>query len=497
MKTLNIKIAQSYLNKIVQSYLNKKNINNLKKFINTRNLIIGTVAFTIVIILSYLLRPVFFDYESNKEILKEKINNYLKVQSNITGDVSYYFFPKPRIVVENLEINFDDSNKKPIILKKSNFSISLFKLKSLNEIEIKKIYIANQRIQIFPSQYKNYLEYFQKYNVENFVLKNCEIFFIDGQNNDISINNFNLKNYFRKNKETISIKGVFAQNKFKIRFLNEKNKEKYLDFSIPSLSTYLKIIFNEESSLEKTSGKLNLKILNNIFLLNFDGDNIYKISESFFRSKFLNSKLDGTINFKDNFYFDLNSRINQVNLRKLFLYYDSSIRDKSSGQFNISKKINGKIDVNLKKNESYIGVVEKTNFILLFENGNIKIKSGSANISKNSKLKFNISLLGKGKDQKIIFFINFLSDKGKEFLKKFNLNTEEQDISLNAVGKIDVIKKKIKFDNLIVNQGKLKSKNLSIVENSFNQQVINDNVLGFLDFFKIKKFVRDVYAGLE
>ena len=95
--------------------------------------------------------------------------------------------------------------------------------------------------------------------------------------------------------------------------------------------------------------------------------------------------------------------------------YDSSIRDKSSGQFNISKKINGKINVNLKKNESYIGVVEKTNFILLFENGDIKIKSGSANINKNSKLKFNISLLGKGKDQKIIFFINFLSDKGKEF----------------------------------------------------------------------------------
>ena len=145
--------------------------------------------------------------------------------------------------------------------------------------------------------------------------------------------------------------------------MNEKNKEKYLDFSVPNLSTYLKIIFNEESNLEKTSGKLNLKIFNNIFLLNFDGDNIYKISESFFRSKFLNSKLDGTINFKDNFYFDLNSRINQVSLRKLFLYYDSSIRDKSSGQFNISKKINGKINVNLKKNESYIGVVEKTNFI--------------------------------------------------------------------------------------------------------------------------------------
>ena len=231
-------------------------------------------------------------------------------------------------------------------------------------------------------------------------------------------------------------------------------------------------------------------------MLNFDGDKIYKISESFFRNKFLNSKLDGTINFRDNFYFDLNLLINQVNLRNLFLSYDSFRTDESSNRFNISKKINGKINIKSKKADSFIGRIEDTKFVLIFENGDLKIKSGSANLAKNGKIKFNASLLGSGKNQRINFFINFLSNNGKKFFKKFNLNTQEEDISFNAVGQINVMGKKIKFDNLIINKEKIENKSINAVENLFNQYVIQDSVWGFSDFFKIKKFVAEAYKYL-
>ncbi len=483
--------------KIVQSYFNKKNINNLKKFANARNIIIGVVAFFVIIIVYYLLKPVFFDYESNREVFEKKIKNYLKTDSKIKGDTYYYFFPRPRIVVENLELDISKSEDRKVILKKSNFLISISRLKSIEDIEIKKVQVSNQRIKLYPSEFKNYIRYFKDKDVDNFFLKNCEIFFLDDQNNDISITNFDLKNTFDKDKEKISVKGVFSENRFKLNFLNKKNKEKYLDFSVPDLNTSLKIIFDQDSNLEKTSGKLNLKILNNILMLNFNGEDFYKISDSFFRNKFLNSKLDGTINFKDNFYFDLNFNINQVNLRKLFRYYDSLARDSSSGQFNISKKINGKAKINLNRAESFVGRVESANFVLLFENGNLKIKSGTANFGKNGKLKFNISLQGKGKDQRIIFFTSFLSNKGKKFMKKFNLSTEEENVSFNAIGKINVMEKKIKFENLVVNKENFEGKNLNIVEDSFNKHVVQDSVLGFLDFFKIKKFVFEVYKNLE
>jgi len=106
-------------------------------------------------------------------------------------------------------------------------------------------------------------------------------------------------------------------------------------------------------------------------------------------------------------------------------------------------------------------------------------------------------LLGAGKDQKIIFFISFLSEKGKEFMKKFNLSTEEGSINLNAIGSINVAGKKIKFDNLIVNKEKLQGRNLNLVEDSFDKYVIKENILGFLDFFKIKKFTKEVFENLE
>ena len=105
--------------KMVQSYLSKKNINNLKEFINIRNIIISIFVLVVAGSLFYLSRPIFFDYESNKEFFKKKISNYLKIQTNIKGDISYSAFPTPRIVIKDLELNFTDSKKKPIVLNKS------------------------------------------------------------------------------------------------------------------------------------------------------------------------------------------------------------------------------------------------------------------------------------------------------------------------------------------------------------------------------------------
>ena len=140
-----------------------------------------------------------------------------------------------------------------------------------------------------------------------------------------------------------------------MNFSGDKNKEKYLDFIFPNLNTYLKIIFDKDSNLDKTSGKLKLKVLDNIFIINFDRDEIYKITDSFFRNKFLNSKLEGSVNFKENFFFDLNLTINQINLRKLFLYYDAAKNVKNTSHINISKKINGKVNITSKRTDSFLG----------------------------------------------------------------------------------------------------------------------------------------------
>lgn len=483
--------------KILLAYINKRSVNNLKKKINIRNVAIVLIAIIITLILSYLLKPFFFDYSTNNQILKEKINNYLNVESNINGKVNFNLFPTPRLVVEGLEISLNKKKEDLILIKKSNFLISFSKLQSIESLKFKKFYIKKQQIKLDPDKFITYLEYFQKYNANLIALDDCKLFFEDKQKNLISLNNFDLSNKFKKDQVSISIKGLFSKNKFKIKFTNNKEDRKILNFSMPALKTKLKIDFDKNSNLKKTAGKLNLKILNNILLINFDGGEFYKISDSFFRSKFLNSKINGNINFKNNFYFNLNFGINQVNFKKLFSYYNSFFSVSPSSQFNISKKINGKINISMKKTESYLGKIKDTDLTLLFENGDIKIKSGSANLGENSLFKFNISFLGTGKDRRINFFLNFVSNDANKILKKFNLSSDDNNMSFNAVGKIDVTKKEIRFEKLIYNNQLVGPTNTKIVKDLIDNHVIDKNVFGFLDFFKIKKFANESFKRLE
>ena len=475
--------------KIVQAYFSKKNINNFKKLTNIRNVLIGLVALILIISTFYLIKPTYFNYALSKQTFEKKISNYFQTATKINGDISYYFFPRPKIVIKDLELDLSKKKEKKIIFKEAIFLLSISKLNNLDIFEIKKSYVSKQKIRVYPGEFRNYIEYFQNKNVKDFIIKDSELFFIDDQNNTISISNVNLKNTFDNNKEKISIKGVFSQKNFKFSFLNKKNDEKYLNFAIPEINSSLKIIFNQKSNLDKNSGKFNLKIIDNILMLNFEGNDEYKISNSFFRNKFLNSKINGKMNLKENFDFDLNLDINRINLSKLFSYYEIFSFNKSSKHLNLSKKINGKANVTINKTDSFVGRIENSNFNLFFENGNLKIRNGVAMLEKNGKLKFNFSLIGNGNNQRINFFINFSSEKGKKLLKKFNINSDEDNVGFNAIGRIEVINKKIKFDSLTLNKETLDSKSLKNMEEIFEQYVIQDNVLGFLDYFKVKKFV--------
>ena len=83
--------------KIINSFWNKKNANYFKKITNITNLAIVVVVIIIIIASSYFLRPFFFDYVENKEIVENKIETYLKTKTNISGDISYRFFQKLKL----------------------------------------------------------------------------------------------------------------------------------------------------------------------------------------------------------------------------------------------------------------------------------------------------------------------------------------------------------------------------------------------------------------
>ena len=123
------------------------------------------------------------------------------------------------------------------------------------------------------------------------IFKNSKVIFQDNQKNIINFENINLNDKFKNNKHKISAKLNFSNNDIKINFKNLIDSEKSLKINIPGLKQNLEINFDKQSTFKKLSGDLKLNIFDSILLLNFKGKDDFKISKSYLRNKYLNSKL--------------------------------------------------------------------------------------------------------------------------------------------------------------------------------------------------------------
>ncbi len=480
--------------KIVRFLFNKKNVNKLKNNLNKKTVSLAILALLILSIFIYFLRPMFFNYDSYKQVFEKKVYGLVKTETKIRGSLSYRIFPTPRLLIEEVEFDFGSNNKKKTKIKKSHVVISPLKLMNLKDFKLKKLLILNQEIQVQSSSFKDYFNYFSVQEKKNIVLSNCDIFFLDNQKNKVFFKDFSLKEKFENNKHQINLKGNFAEKKFSIEFFNKLEGKKYLEFEVPDLNTSININFDSKSNLDNMSGELRFKILETIVLLNFQGKNDFVISNAFLRNKFLNSKIDGRISFKDNFYFDLNFGINEMNLRKLLFYYLSSGTGDSVKKIKVSKKINGRIKATTKSTKSFLGKIRDLNFLLLFENGNIKIKDLSAKLPQDSKLNSNILIKNDNNNLFLDFLIKFYSNNGTKFFRKFGIDNLDQDnISLFVDGSIDLSKNKINLRKIIKDENqKISKSDILVFEKIFNKNVINEGVLGLFDFFKIKKFAKEI-----
>ena len=92
--------------KIIKLWLNKLKFNKSKNYLNKHTVSIGISTVFILTTLFYFLRPVYFDYQGNKKLFENKINTIFKLNMNIDGNISYKIFPTPRILAENVKLNF-------------------------------------------------------------------------------------------------------------------------------------------------------------------------------------------------------------------------------------------------------------------------------------------------------------------------------------------------------------------------------------------------------
>ena len=160
----------------------------------------------------------------------------------------------------------------------------------------------------------------------------------------------------------------------------------------------------------------------------------------------------------------------------------------------ISKKINGKFNIQIKNTNSFIGRIKNIKMFLVFENGDMKIENGSAILPHDSKVNFKILHSGTQKETFLDFSLNFYSNNGDKFFRKFNIyDFEEKKTSLALDGRINLFTNQLKIKNVVVDgREKLSRGDTLSLEKNFNEFVLDDGVLGILDFFKIKKFSKEI-----
>ncbi len=90
--------------KFVKLWINKIDFYSSKKYLNKKTISISIGIFLLLVILAYLLRPVYFDYDAKREVLQDKIKNVFKLNTKINGKISYKIFPLPKIVIKNVRL---------------------------------------------------------------------------------------------------------------------------------------------------------------------------------------------------------------------------------------------------------------------------------------------------------------------------------------------------------------------------------------------------------
>ena len=325
--------------KIVSSILNSKDFKNLKKYINKKTILFGIFIFFFLIFGYFLIKPYFYDYNSNVKLIENKIFKQFKVNTKISGDINYKILPSPRITIKKVSIKLEKKNE-AISLEEISLFLPTFHNNKFKDLDFEEFLISNMSIQVYPNDFVDYFKFFTKIDKNKITLK-FKLFFLDEQKNKVLFENLNLKDKFANKVHIISIDSIFSKNKLKIKFKNLIGGEKKLDLKLPQINTTVNILFDPSSTLKDIKGKSKIKLFDSILVLNFTGAKEFKIFESFLRNKYFNSKIEGDISFIKNFFFNLNFDVNQISLRKLLFRFLPENETSVILNSGISKKING------------------------------------------------------------------------------------------------------------------------------------------------------------
>ncbi len=311
-----LKNITNFINNLLEKNLNKLNFKNLSNLLNNNKIILTFVAL-IVIFISYLLLPAFYNQSDISKQLRTELQNKFDINFQFSQNISYNFFPKPHFVISETTIldDFTEISK----INKSKIYISFTNFFSFKNIKIKDLIFDNANFNLNKNNYKFFYKLINKnFQDGNLTIKNSNVFFRNSSEEVLFVNKIIKIKYYYEPKEFKNI--FYSENEifnipFSMKTFFNNNKSKiYSQINLDLMNLKIQNILNVDK--EKKDGKSEL-----IF------NNLKRIAEYQFEKNNFNIKIFdridepnvnyyGKFNFKP-FYASFEGDLDEINLNHL------------------------------------------------------------------------------------------------------------------------------------------------------------------------------------
>ena len=389
---LNKKIKKQILslNDLFENIFNKLKYfkSNYKKILlNKNNRVFLFVGILVILTLSYLSLPSFY----NKETVRSEIKNQLLKNYNIglklENEINYSFFPSPHFFIKNPII----VREKKEIGKTKNLRVFIDggNLLAINKINIRNLVFEKTDFNVYLEDFvffENLLKTEPNDNIISF--KKSNIFFKNKDDEILFINKiFNSKFYYdSKNLQNVLVsKNEVFNVPFKIILRNDKfNREFLTKFDSNKIRLNIENIIDYENKSKK--GIMDILFINKTTTLEYELD---QNSLNFFSFNNKNS-YKGTIDFKP-FYFAAEFNYEGLSTKNLFDENFIFI-DLINSELLNNKNFSANLDVNI-KNITNVNELNDLRLKIFIEDGNINFSNSKIKWKDNLEIILDESLL--------------------------------------------------------------------------------------------------------
>ncbi len=456
--------------------------------------------FIFFIFFTYLLIPSLFKYYKFKSEIEKKIFNEFSLDVIVNDDIKYVFFPSPRLILKNNKI-IKLSSQENFLSEKNNITIKLDIRHLLNfkNLNFNSLIISDSLFKINFSEIKKLDNYFSKILSKKYIKIKRSKFYINDQDKLMFVLNINK---MRINGDNNFNRLNFSTKIFGTHFNGYYNKSLKIDgksnlqISLPKLGFNSKTFITKEYYENKNKffantiiqyPKTRAKILYEFY------DNKLKILNFNIDSKLIKGIAKGDIDFNP-FYFDLNFDISQLYFVKLISNKIIN-KIKMKNIFPLNNKINGTINIDVKKFDSKSYMIDSGLFSVELKNGILDLKKLDLSVNKTGSLETSGYIFHKNKKSTFIFDSSLYVPEPKKFGSQLMLPARKKlkRVSVFANGRYDIENQEINFNNLLVNGKEIEKKKYNIYSQKINNFLLNNEIKDRFNLFKLRFLVKKLF----